>query len=162
MMSIPFICRAVHRQSLFIIMHAASWISSIQCQTKSRHPVPKAFPVKQHYLSANICLLYLSSQGLSQSSSNREQSHKHGGMLSSFNLMMPASIFHQIVFQLGVSVSEQKTSVPMDDEVRKTVQLSVHTSICQVVYCRYKLKGALLDKLDAIHDDLRNVCGTNL
>ena len=71
-MSIPFICIAVHRQSLFIIMHAASWISSIQCQTKSRHPVPKAFPVKQHYLSANICLLYSSSQGLSQSSRSRD------------------------------------------------------------------------------------------
>ena len=71
MMSIPFICRAVHRQSLFIIMHAASWISSIQCQTKSRHPVPKAFPVKQHYLAANICLLYSSSQELSQSSRSR-------------------------------------------------------------------------------------------
>ena len=34
--------------------------------------------------------------------------------------------------------------------------------ICQVVYCRNKLKGALLDKLDSILDDVTYVCGTNI
>ena len=30
------------------------------------------------------------------------------------------------------------------------------------MYCRNKLKGALLDKLDSILDDVTYVCGTNI
>ena len=30
------------------------------------------------------------------------------------------------------------------------------------MYCRHKLKGALLDKLDSILDDVTYVCGTNI